>query len=364
MCVATRGLVMPSPPPPPADDLPPNLSKIAREKAEGGPGDTRAATRAAAKRAGVELGLIGCGRVGRIIAGEFALCGAVVHAWDSHVEELAETIRRAVMTASLADPPEVVRQALTSSLDICERMQTVLSMSTNRAVVVATMDDVSVKRHVIEQAVQRNANIPILVCVADASDVKYVDSLGLQPSVLGVAFWPPILAEPRVALTPGSATSPAILQRATALFELLGKTVKIITGHQSQPVAPAPAPAPVPAPAPAQPKKMDDAAFPETKAPSSGGAFLGMFRALRATPAPAPSPATPKLPADTPQTTVTPTPATAAPAQVECVVCLEAKAIMAAVPCGHKCACQECAKLLKKCPLCRTDVTNFLRIFE
>jgi hypothetical protein len=45
-----------------------------------------------------------------------------------------------------------------------------------------------------------------------------------------------------------------------------------------------------------------------------------------------------------------------------CVVCLEARPVMACVPCGHVCACVKCAAPIQKCPICRTDGT-MVRLF-
>eukprot|EP00656_Telonema_subtile_P051861 TRINITY_DN707_c0_g1_i1.p1 TRINITY_DN707_c0_g1~~TRINITY_DN707_c0_g1_i1.p1 ORF type:complete len:699 (+),score=142.19 TRINITY_DN707_c0_g1_i1:88-2184(+) len=51
-----------------------------------------------------------------------------------------------------------------------------------------------------------------------------------------------------------------------------------------------------------------------------------------------------------------------------CVVCDDNDAVMAVVPCGHCCACEECALLLKpgegKCPMCRQEITCLLRIYH
>ena len=46
----------------------------------------------------------------------------------------------------------------------------------------------------------------------------------------------------------------------------------------------------------------------------------------------------------------------------ECCVCLDAEPKMVIVPCGHRCACQECSQKLtnKKCPLCRTQFSNIV----
>lgn len=48
-----------------------------------------------------------------------------------------------------------------------------------------------------------------------------------------------------------------------------------------------------------------------------------------------------------------------------CVICLEKPPIMACVPCGHKCLCEDCAtEEIKTCPICRAPITDYLRIFE
>jgi len=50
----------------------------------------------------------------------------------------------------------------------------------------------------------------------------------------------------------------------------------------------------------------------------------------------------------------------------ECVVCLSAPAVMALVPCGHQCACEQCSPILEgePCPICRNLVTTSMRIFR
>jgi len=50
-------------------------------------------------------------------------------------------------------------------------------------------------------------------------------------------------------------------------------------------------------------------------------------------------------------------------AKNECVVCLSGEPVMALMPCGHRCACAECAPMLETCPLCRTAVREAKRIF-
>jgi hypothetical protein len=48
----------------------------------------------------------------------------------------------------------------------------------------------------------------------------------------------------------------------------------------------------------------------------------------------------------------------------KCVVCLEHDSTMALLPCGHKCACENCAQKLVACPICRRPVNEVRRIFD
>ena len=51
-------------------------------------------------------------------------------------------------------------------------------------------------------------------------------------------------------------------------------------------------------------------------------------------------------------------------AKSECVVCLEVSShLVALLPCGHLCACQNCARFLTQCPLCCAPVAHVARIF-
>jgi len=49
--------------------------------------------------------------------------------------------------------------------------------------------------------------------------------------------------------------------------------------------------------------------------------------------------------------------------KTECVVCLTAEPVMAMIPCGHRCACADCAPSLRMCPICRCPVQEAKRIF-
>ena len=49
----------------------------------------------------------------------------------------------------------------------------------------------------------------------------------------------------------------------------------------------------------------------------------------------------------------------------ECVFCLSRRPVMALLPCGHVCVCEQCAPLVgdKACPLCRAAVERVARVY-
>ncbi|XP_078489106.1 zinc finger protein isoform X2 [Ciona intestinalis] len=48
----------------------------------------------------------------------------------------------------------------------------------------------------------------------------------------------------------------------------------------------------------------------------------------------------------------------------ECVVCLDRNSDTIFLPCGHVCACFICSTQLQSCPMCRSDVTQKIKIFR
>ncbi|CAG5867145.1 E3 ubiquitin-protein ligase LRSAM1 isoform 1-T2 [Menidia menidia] len=71
-------------------------------------------------------------------------------------------------------------------------------------------------------------------------------------------------------------------------------------------------------------------------------------------------------PPHTPGTPVTPS----APAPVEgpgsseCVVCMETGSQFIFLPCGHVCCCQVCSDALQNCPLCRSSISQRIRLYH
>jgi hypothetical protein len=47
----------------------------------------------------------------------------------------------------------------------------------------------------------------------------------------------------------------------------------------------------------------------------------------------------------------------------KCVVCLDAQRQNCFLPCGHVCACIECAKGLANCPLCTQHIASKVRVY-
>ena len=48
--------------------------------------------------------------------------------------------------------------------------------------------------------------------------------------------------------------------------------------------------------------------------------------------------------------------------QTTCIVCFVNPKSHAAVPCGHQCACGDCAAKLNECPVCRASGVSWLHV--
>ncbi|XP_034565480.1 E3 ubiquitin-protein ligase LRSAM1 isoform X2 [Notolabrus celidotus] len=73
-------------------------------------------------------------------------------------------------------------------------------------------------------------------------------------------------------------------------------------------------------------------------------------------PSPPPSPGTPVTPS-------APSPVEG-PGSSECVVCMETGSQIIFLPCGHVCCCQVCNDALQNCPLCRSNISQRIRLFH
>eukprot|EP01125_Pyxidicula_operculata_P009026 TRINITY_DN2980_c0_g1_i7.p1 TRINITY_DN2980_c0_g1~~TRINITY_DN2980_c0_g1_i7.p1 ORF type:complete len:288 (+),score=64.56 TRINITY_DN2980_c0_g1_i7:211-1074(+) len=47
----------------------------------------------------------------------------------------------------------------------------------------------------------------------------------------------------------------------------------------------------------------------------------------------------------------------------ECVVCMDAPRTVVNIPCGHMVCCEACGNLVKTCPICRSAVSDILKVF-
>lgn len=91
-------------------------------------------------------------------------------------------------------------------------------------------------------------------------------------------------------------------------------------------------------------------------------------------PSPSPSPSPSSLPNTfqipspprTPGTPVTPSAPSPVegPGSSECVVCMETGAQVIFLPCGHVCCCQVCSDALQNCPLCRSNISQRVRLYH
>ncbi|XP_041666080.1 E3 ubiquitin-protein ligase LRSAM1 [Cheilinus undulatus] len=73
-------------------------------------------------------------------------------------------------------------------------------------------------------------------------------------------------------------------------------------------------------------------------------------------PSPPPSPGTPVTPS-------APSPVEG-PGSSECVVCMETGSQVIFLPCGHVCCCQVCNDALQNCPLCRSNISQRIRLYH
>ncbi|XP_072528535.1 E3 ubiquitin-protein ligase LRSAM1 isoform X2 [Salminus brasiliensis] len=72
---------------------------------------------------------------------------------------------------------------------------------------------------------------------------------------------------------------------------------------------------------------------------------------------------TPPLTPKTPLTPTAPSPVDG-PSSSECVVCMEAGSQVVYLPCGHVCCCLVCSDALHSCPLCRSVITQRIRLYH
>nr|XP_043868455.1 E3 ubiquitin-protein ligase LRSAM1 isoform X1 [Solea senegalensis]XP_043868456.1 E3 ubiquitin-protein ligase LRSAM1 isoform X1 [Solea senegalensis] len=70
----------------------------------------------------------------------------------------------------------------------------------------------------------------------------------------------------------------------------------------------------------------------------------------------------PPLTPGTPVTPAAPSPVEG-PGSSECVVCMETESQVIFLPCGHVCCCQVCNNALQNCPLCRSSISQRVRVY-
>ncbi|XP_068429733.1 E3 ubiquitin-protein ligase LRSAM1 isoform X2 [Clinocottus analis] len=71
----------------------------------------------------------------------------------------------------------------------------------------------------------------------------------------------------------------------------------------------------------------------------------------------------PPLTPGTPVTPSAPSPVER-PGSSECVVCMETGSQVIFLPCGHVCCCQVCSGALQNCPLCRSNISQHVRLYH
>ncbi|XP_040013331.1 E3 ubiquitin-protein ligase LRSAM1-like [Xiphias gladius] len=71
----------------------------------------------------------------------------------------------------------------------------------------------------------------------------------------------------------------------------------------------------------------------------------------------------PPISPGTPVTPSAPSPVDG-PGSSECVVCMETGSQVVFLPCGHVCCCQVCSDALQNCPLCRSNISQRIRLYH
>jgi hypothetical protein len=95
----------------------------------------------------------------------------------------------------------------------------------------------------------------------------------------------------------------------------------------------------------------------EDVAPSEQPEDVALFVDLGALHAPLDSPADSAVEEDA---------ATSVATALACAVCMSRERSVACVPCGHRCLCEDCGRkevVGLKCPMCRQDVREFMRVY-
>ncbi|XP_041825446.1 E3 ubiquitin-protein ligase LRSAM1 isoform X2 [Melanotaenia boesemani] len=101
-------------------------------------------------------------------------------------------------------------------------------------------------------------------------------------------------------------------------------------------------------------KEEETEVFPSAPSPSSPP-FLPSTSTIQR-PSPPHTPGTPVTPS-------APTPVDG-PGSSECVVCMETGSQVVFLPCGHVCCCQVCSGALQNCPLCRSNISQRIRLYH
>lgn len=48
----------------------------------------------------------------------------------------------------------------------------------------------------------------------------------------------------------------------------------------------------------------------------------------------------------------------------DCVVCMFSKPTHVCIPCGHMVCCEKCVNLIQVCPVCRTGITQKIKVYN
>ncbi|XP_023816444.1 E3 ubiquitin-protein ligase LRSAM1 isoform X1 [Oryzias latipes] len=105
-----------------------------------------------------------------------------------------------------------------------------------------------------------------------------------------------------------------------------------------------------------KPARKDDSNEAGPSAPPPPSPPVPQSSSAMQTPSPPCSPGTPVTPSGPPLLE--------GPGSSECVVCMETGSKVIFLPCGHVCCCQVCSDAVQNCPLCRSNISQRIRLYH
>ena len=290
---------------------------------------------------GLRASVVGCGRMGCVMAGELARRGCEVTLYDS-----TDFSRRRAMQTMRAFLYEHVERGYLSTADVeevvsrCTLVENLIDAVGTQMIIEAVPEDLDIKRRLLKQIAETYKQLsppplpPPLLC-SNTISLRISDlAEGLPPPlrarVIGVRFLHPVWFVDEVEVSPNSASGSGAAGEVTALLCRMSLTAHHYDGHR--------------------PRRLNDEQAQAYARRQQGRARSGA--------------ATPRAPI-----------AAAAAAEngsgqgEQCSICLDAPRDTLTVPCGHVASCEACLKRLLElqgphralCVVCRKPIERLVR---